>query len=162
MINVIVCKQIDVDVVKNDELIAKTDSTGVTMKNSTVNNAFSRRQFEETEDGFSSNYEELEAVWVYYGGNISTGSAITTVLFVGDPGTIKSIFAYCIVCNDPSHRAMQCQVFGEMPVVQRHGIVRKMGACRKCLKGKHFAQDCEDTSGGCTLCDSQTHHTLLH
>jgi hypothetical protein len=148
--------------VKNDKLIAKTDSTGVTMKNSTVNNAVSLRQFEEQEDGFSSGYEELKAEWVYFGGNISTGSAITTVLFVGDPGSIESIFAYCIGCNDPSHRAMQCQEFSKMPVVQRHGIVRKMGACRKCLKGKHFARDCENTSGGCALCDSTTHHTLLH
>jgi hypothetical protein len=83
-------------------------------------------------------------------------------MFLGDLRSVESIFAYCISCNDPSHRAMQCKDFIEMPVVQRHGIVRKMGACRKCLKGKHFARDCQDKSGGCMTCDSPTHHTLLH
>jgi hypothetical protein len=48
-----------------------------------------------------------------------------------------------------------------MSVVQRHGLVRKMGACRKCLKGKHFARECSETMK-CQACESPTHHTLLH
>jgi hypothetical protein len=104
------------------------------------------------EEGWSSGCEELEVEWVHFGEKVSTGSAVPT-------GTI---FAYCIGCKDPSHRVNQCQDFINMPVIQRHGIVRKLGACRRCLKGKHFARDCDEMCGDCERCDDPTHHTLLH
>jgi hypothetical protein len=56
----------------------------------------------------------------------------------------------------------QCRDFINMQVIQRQGIVKKLGACRKCLKGKHFAHDCDEMCGDCECCDSPTHHTQLH
>jgi hypothetical protein len=129
--------------VKHEKLITKTESTGVSVRQSTVNNAvFQEHEYEE--DGFSSGYEELEIEWLSYGGNISTGSTVTTVMFIRDPESTESIFAYCISCNDASHRALQCKDFIDMPVVQRHGIVRKMGACRRCLKDLRYLSDSFD------------------
>jgi hypothetical protein len=70
--------------VKHEKLITKTESTGVSVRQSTVNNAgFQEHEYEE--DGFSSGYyEELEIEWLSYGGNISTGSTVTTVMFIRD------------------------------------------------------------------------------
>jgi hypothetical protein len=116
---------------------------------------------DQEDNGNSTGYEELEAEWINCGGYISTGSTISTVMFVGDPGSKESIFAFCICCNESGHLVIQCMEFLEMSVVQRHGVVRKMGACRKCLKGKHFARECPETTK-CQMCDSPTHNTLLH
>jgi hypothetical protein len=143
--------------VKNEKSITKPDSLGV--RQSTVNHV-ARNDGGGEDDGNSSAYEELEAEWLGCGGGMSTGSVVT-VMFIGDPGSKESIFAYCFTCNESDHRVLKCKEFLAMEVVQRHGMVRKMGACRKCLKGKHFARDCPDATL-CQECDSPTHHTLLH
>jgi hypothetical protein len=139
--------------VKHEKSITKTESTGV--KQSVVNHMMMNMEADQEDDGNSTGYEELEAEWINCGGYISTGSTISTVMFVGDPGSKESIFAFCICCNESGHLVIQCAEFLEMSVVQRHGVVRKMGACRKCLKGKHFARECPESTK-CQMCDSPT------
>jgi hypothetical protein len=99
--------------VKNEKSITKPDSLGV--RQSTVNHV-ARGDGGGEDEGNSSAYEELEAEWRGCGGGMSTGSVVT-VMFIGDPGSKESIFAYCFTCNESDHRVLKCKEFLAMEVV---------------------------------------------
>ncbi|XP_065091295.1 uncharacterized protein LOC135712267 [Ochlerotatus camptorhynchus] len=65
----------------------------------------------------------------------------------------------CQVCNGGTHSIEQCRRFGKMKVIDRKGIVRKLGLCLNCLRSGHFVMDCSRST--CSKC-GQNHHYLLH
>ncbi|XP_065081373.1 uncharacterized protein LOC135703945 [Ochlerotatus camptorhynchus] len=65
----------------------------------------------------------------------------------------------CPICNAGPHSVEQCRRFGNMKVVDRKMLVRKLGLCLNCLRSGHFVADCSRST--CNKC-GYSHHYLLH
>ncbi|XP_018373378.1 PREDICTED: uncharacterized protein LOC108767813 [Trachymyrmex cornetzi] len=64
----------------------------------------------------------------------------------------------CAHCNG-DHQIYQCKTFKELSITDCLNKIRSLKLCLNCLKGKHFARDCN--AGHCRKC-MKKHSTLLH
>lgn len=64
----------------------------------------------------------------------------------------------CPICNH-EHFIYRCDELKKMSVENRIDRVKRLKLCINCLRGGHFAKDCQ--SGTCRMCSSK-HNTLLH
>ena len=65
----------------------------------------------------------------------------------------------CIFCQE-NHDSGACPIAPQLKEPTRRMIVKKLGACFKCLKRNHRASDCKEGTKCAQCC--QDHHTLLH
>lgn len=70
--------------------------------------------------------------------------------------------AVCPLCNAASHGYFsKCTEFLKLSARERYNIAKKYNACVNCLSVNHRSPAC-NSKYGCSVCQSKTHHTLLH
>ncbi|KAI5632009.1 putative peptidase (DUF1758) domain-containing protein [Phthorimaea operculella] len=87
------------------------------------------------------------------------------------PRSVKSFLASstgsedskpCVLCQKIGHdHFYRCSDFMKLTPKERYEVVKKYNCCVRCLSTKHKSMQCNSTKS-CGLCQTQTHHSLLH
>ncbi|KAI5641696.1 pao retrotransposon peptidase domain-containing protein [Phthorimaea operculella] len=90
---------------------------------------------------------------------------------VPTPRSVKSFLASstgsedskpCVLCQKIGHdHFYRCSDFMKLTPKERYEVVKKYNCCVRCLSTKHKSMQCNSTKS-CGLCQTQTHHSLLH
>ncbi|XP_062704256.1 uncharacterized protein LOC134286630 [Aedes albopictus] len=65
----------------------------------------------------------------------------------------------CPQCSS-NHKLWKCDAFRKVPLAERYGTLRRVGACFNCLQKGHRTAECS-SEHSCKKC-SKRHHTMLH
>jgi hypothetical protein len=74
----------------------------------------------------------------------------------------QEVLSRCIVCNEePGHALEHCTQFLGMSVDDKAKAVYDLDNCFRCLGRNHLCRECKKALR-CEICNSASHHTLIH